>query len=298
MSDAEALMWTIEKDPAFRSSFLQLTLLDSPPDFARFLWSVTLLISFLALAPNAVFSGDLLARHWTDILWATVCMSDSRCCSKRFSAAASRSAVRRAWSASESATALVTAALTRSATRASIFAASGCTAATGATGMGRKNVKSTSAADSMAAEANPSLPEDPHSACHRRERGAAIFILSVIVLRPTGAASSRKITRRLRATKAAMTGIARTWALELAPAGITVNVVAPGPISDTEMFRSVVSKDSEREKALAAAIPVKRLGRSDDVARAVIFFCDRANGFVTGQTLYVCGGASVGTLVI
>ena len=36
MSDAEALMWTIEKDPALRSSFLQLTLLDSPPDFARF----------------------------------------------------------------------------------------------------------------------------------------------------------------------------------------------------------------------------------------------------------------------
>jgi len=100
------------------------------------------------------------------------------------------------------------------------------------------------------------------------------------------------------ATKAGMIGMARTWALELAPDGITVNVVAPGPISDTEMFRSVVAKDSEREKALAAAIPVKRLGRSDDVARAVIFFCDRANGFVTGQTLYVCGGASVGTLVI
>ena len=44
--------------------------------------------------------------------------------------------------------------------------------------------------------------------------------------------------------------------------------------------------------------PVKRLGRSADVARAVMFFCDRANGFVTGQTLYVCGGASVGMLAI
>ena len=100
------------------------------------------------------------------------------------------------------------------------------------------------------------------------------------------------------ATKAGMIGMARTWALELAPDGITVNVVAPGPIADTEMFRSVIPKDSERERALAAAIPVKRLGRSDDVARAVMFFCDRGNGFVTGQTLYVCGGASVGTLVI
>jgi len=100
------------------------------------------------------------------------------------------------------------------------------------------------------------------------------------------------------ATKAGMIGMARTWALELAPEGITVNVVAPGPISDTEMFRSVIPSGSERENALAEAIPVKRLGRSDDVARAVMFFCDRDNGFVTGQTLFVCGGASVGTIVI
>jgi NAD(P)-dependent dehydrogenase (short-subunit alcohol dehydrogenase family) len=100
------------------------------------------------------------------------------------------------------------------------------------------------------------------------------------------------------ATKAGMIGLARTWALELASDGITVNVVAPGPIADTEMFREVVPQNSERENKLAAAIPVGRLGRSDDVARAVNFFADRANSFVTGQTLYVCGGASVGTLVI
>lgn len=49
-----------------------------------------------------------------------------------------------------------------------------------------------------------------------------------------------------------------------------MNVLAPGPIADTEMFRSIVPKDSEREKALAAAIPVKRPGRSADVARAVM----------------------------
>ena len=100
------------------------------------------------------------------------------------------------------------------------------------------------------------------------------------------------------ATKAGMIGMARTWALETAADGITVNVVAPGPIADTEMFRSVIPAESEREKALAAQIPVKRLGRSDDVARAVLFFCDADNSFITGQTLYVCGGASVGTLTI
>jgi NAD(P)-dependent dehydrogenase (short-subunit alcohol dehydrogenase family) len=87
--------------------------------------------------------------------------------------------------------------------------------------------------------------------------------------------------------------MARTWALELAPAGITVNVVAPGPIADTEMFREVIPEGSERETALAKSIPVGRLGRGDDVARAVMFFADPDNSFVTGQVLYVCGGTSV-----
>ena len=64
------------------------------------------------------------------------------------------------------------------------------------------------------------------------------------------------------------------------------------------MFHDVVPRDSEREKALAASIPVKRLGRPEDVARAVMFFCNRETDFVTGQTLYVCGGASLGSLTI
>lgn len=100
------------------------------------------------------------------------------------------------------------------------------------------------------------------------------------------------------ATKAGMIGMGRTWALELAPHGITVNMVAPGPIGSTEMFHDVIPAGSEREKALANAIPVKRLGRPEDVANAVMFFAARDSGFVTGQVLYVCGGASVGTIVL
>ena len=100
------------------------------------------------------------------------------------------------------------------------------------------------------------------------------------------------------ATKAGMIGMARTWALELAADGITVNVVAPGPIRGTEMFHQVVPAQSEREAKLADAIPVKRLGTPEDVARAVDFFVDPGNSFVTGQVLYVCGGASVGTVTI
>lgn len=99
------------------------------------------------------------------------------------------------------------------------------------------------------------------------------------------------------ASKAGMLGMARTWALELAPYGITVNVVAPGPIL-TDNFWGIIDKDSPEQEALASRIPVGRLGTVDDVTRAFLFFCDPQNSFVTGQTLYVCGGASVGSLQI
>lgn len=99
------------------------------------------------------------------------------------------------------------------------------------------------------------------------------------------------------ATKAGMIGMARTWALELAPDGITVNVIAPGPIL-TDNFWGIVKKDSEEQEALAKRIPVGRLGTVDDVTRAFLFFCDPENSFITGQTLYVCGGASIGSLQI
>jgi 3-oxoacyl-[acyl-carrier protein] reductase len=98
-------------------------------------------------------------------------------------------------------------------------------------------------------------------------------------------------------TKAGMLGMARTWALELAQYGVTVNVVAPGPV-ETDNFHSIVPRGSPQVERLAQAIPVKRLGQPGDVARAVLFFADRQNGFVTGQVLYVCGGTSVGTLTL
>ena len=135
--------------------------------------------------------------------------------------------------------------------------------------------------------------------------GAAILIVQAvlpgmrerkfgrIVLISSRAALGLQTRTVYSATKAGMVGMARTWALELAPAGITVNVVAPGPIDDTEMFREVIPAGSEREAALAKSIPVGRLGRGDDVARAVMFFADPENSFVTGQVLYVCGGTSV-----
>jgi 3-oxoacyl-[acyl-carrier protein] reductase len=138
--------------------------------------------------------------------------------------------------------------------------------------------------------------------------GAAIIIVQAalagmrerkfgrIVLISSRAALGLQTRTSYAATKAGMIGMARTWALELAPFGITVNVVAPGPIGDTDMFRDVVPAGSEREAVIAKAIPVGRLGRSDDVARAVAFFADPQNSFVTGQLLYVCGGASIASI--
>jgi 3-oxoacyl-[acyl-carrier protein] reductase len=99
------------------------------------------------------------------------------------------------------------------------------------------------------------------------------------------------------ATKAGMLGLARTWALELGPLGITANVVAPGPIEATEMFHEIIPKDSPKISKIVESIPVKRLGRPEDVARAVLFFVDANAGFVTGQTLFVCGGTSIGSIV-
>lgn len=119
-----------------------------------------------------------------------------------------------------------------------------------------------------------------------------------IVLITSRAALGLQTRTSYSATKSGMMGMARTWALELGPSGITVNTVAPGPIQDTEMFEAVVPKGSDKLTTMAAGIPVQRLGRSVDVAHAVCFLADEASGFITGQTLMVCGGASLGSLAL
>ena len=95
------------------------------------------------------------------------------------------------------------------------------------------------------------------------------------------------------ASKGAMQSMARTWALELAADGITVNCVAPGPIATTAFWKNN-APESDYTKNLLASIPVGRMGTPEDVANAVSFFCEPRASFVTGQTLFVCGGVTVG----
>ncbi len=95
------------------------------------------------------------------------------------------------------------------------------------------------------------------------------------------------------ATKGGLISMTRGWALELARHGITVNAVGPGPIA-TELFDAVNPPGSPGTDKIIQEIPVKRIGQPEDIANAVSFFLSDASGYVTGQTLYVCGGLSIG----
>jgi NAD(P)-dependent dehydrogenase (short-subunit alcohol dehydrogenase family) len=88
------------------------------------------------------------------------------------------------------------------------------------------------------------------------------------------------------ATKAALRSYARTWAAELAPRGIRVNVVAPGP-TDTEMMARV---PDDVRAALIAPIPLGRMARPEEVAAATMFLLSDEASFTTGAELFVDGG--------
>jgi 3-oxoacyl-[acyl-carrier protein] reductase len=98
------------------------------------------------------------------------------------------------------------------------------------------------------------------------------------------------------AAKAGVQGFTRTLALELGPFGVNVNAIAPGFIA-TEMTddtaRRLKMDVEEFRKLNAEANPVRRVGFPEDIAAAAAFLCSDEASYITGQTLYVDGGAKI-----
>src|SRR5262245_8526785 len=91
------------------------------------------------------------------------------------------------------------------------------------------------------------------------------------------------------ASKGGLIALTRTLALEMAARQITVNAIAPSTI-DAPLLHAAPVEVRER---MVGSVPVGRIGQPADVAWAVLFFAADEAGFVTGQTLYVCGGRSL-----
>ncbi len=95
------------------------------------------------------------------------------------------------------------------------------------------------------------------------------------------------------AAKAGMQGFTKSLAIELGPFGINVNAVAPGFIA-TDMTRATAERTGndfeQMQKAAAERIPVRRVGRPEDIANVVSFLVSEDASYVSGQTIYVAGG--------
>ena len=94
------------------------------------------------------------------------------------------------------------------------------------------------------------------------------------------------------AAKAALIGLTRTWALELAPHAITVNAIAPGPV-ETELFRKTRPIGSQAEIDMLDTIPLNRIGKPQEIAATIKFLLSDDAGYITGQTICIDGGASI-----
>ncbi|MGK2881990.1 MAG: SDR family NAD(P)-dependent oxidoreductase [Mycobacterium sp.] len=95
--------------------------------------------------------------------------------------------------------------------------------------------------------------------------------------------------------KGAVIAFTKTIAREVARVGVTANTVCPGP-TDTPLLQEIIDAQADADKVIGAmtrAVPMKRLGRPEEVAAAVAFLASEDAGFITGQTLSVSGGLTM-----
>ena len=117
----------------------------------------------------------------------------------------------------------------------------------------------------------------------KKRFGRIVFISSVVA--HTGNPGQVNYT----ASKAAISGIVKSLALELSTRNITVNSVAPGFIQSNMTDKL----NDEQKNAILDRIPMKKLGESTDIAKAVGFLCSENANYITGQTLHVNGGLAL-----
>ena len=123
--------------------------------------------------------------------------------------------------------------------------------------------------------ARPGSPKSDDGACFGRASYLAVEVL---------AGASLYV-----ASKHAVEGLTKSAALEGAPFGIRVNIVAPGPI-ETEMLSRFASGSDDRKAAFAAGVPLKRLGRPEEIAETIVFVASEKASFISGASIPVNGG--------
>tara|TARA_A100001015_G_scaffold321016_1_gene449644 strand:+ start:900 stop:1610 length:711 start_codon:yes stop_codon:yes gene_type:complete len=117
----------------------------------------------------------------------------------------------------------------------------------------------------------------------KKRFGRIVFISSVVA--HTGNPGQVNYT----ASKAAISGMVKSLALELSTRNITVNSVAPGFIQSNMTDKL----NNDQKNAILERIPMKKLGNSVDIAKAVGFLCSENADYITGQTLHVNGGLAL-----
>ncbi len=115
---------------------------------------------------------------------------------------------------------------------------------------------------------------------------------SIILNASVGASKGVGTTSVYSATKAAIRSFARTWTVDLKHRKIRVNAISPGPIN-TPTFNSLARTEEETKQIkanLVAAVPMGRMGNSDEIAKAVSFLASDDSSYITGIELVVDGG--------